>query len=64
MPGDSSCVQERVGVELTGMEIDKAVRESGDERLKRKYDSAVFVILRALALYSSVFFFFFFLLLI
>ncbi|CAM8891764.1 unnamed protein product [Rhodiola kirilowii] len=34
------------------MEIDKAIRECGDQRLKKKYDNAVFVIQRALALYS------------
>uniref|UniRef100_A0A7N0RGL5 FAD synthase n=2 Tax=Kalanchoe fedtschenkoi TaxID=63787 RepID=A0A7N0RGL5_KALFE len=34
------------------MEIDKAVRESGDRRLQRKYETAVFVIQRALVLYS------------
>ncbi|KAM7264771.1 hypothetical protein ACFE04_002454 [Oxalis oulophora] len=35
------------------MEIDKAIRESDDTRLKTKYNNAVFVIKRALALYSS-----------
>ncbi|XP_074369022.1 uncharacterized protein LOC141709031 [Apium graveolens] len=34
------------------MEIDKAIRESEDERLKTKYKNAIFVIRRALALYS------------
>lgn len=34
------------------MEIDKAIRESGDRRLKTKYDNAIYVIQRALALYS------------
>ncbi|KAK1400191.1 Phosphoadenosine phosphosulfate (PAPS) reductase family protein [Heracleum sosnowskyi] len=34
------------------MEIDKAIRESDDERLKTKYKNAIFVIRRALALYS------------
>ncbi|EPS72355.1 hypothetical protein M569_02401, partial [Genlisea aurea] len=34
------------------MEIDKAMRETDDKRLKRKYDSAIYVIRRALALYS------------
>lgn len=34
------------------MEIDKAVRESDDTRLKTKYSNAVHVIQRALALYS------------
>lgn len=36
------------------MEIDKAIRESDDERLKTKYKNAIFVIRRALALYSYV----------
>ncbi|XP_011077314.1 FAD synthase isoform X2 [Sesamum indicum] len=34
------------------MEIDKAVRESDDIRLKTKYNNAIYVIQRALALYS------------
>ncbi|XP_059428340.1 uncharacterized protein LOC132162104 isoform X2 [Corylus avellana] len=34
------------------MEIDKAIRESGDRRLKTKYEHAIYVIQRALALYS------------
>lgn len=34
------------------MEIDKAIRESDDTRLKTKYNNAVYVIQRALALYS------------
>ncbi|KAE8717017.1 hypothetical protein F3Y22_tig00110065pilonHSYRG00096 [Hibiscus syriacus] len=34
------------------MEIDKAVRESDDRRLKTKYNNAIYVIKRALALYS------------
>ncbi|KAL1541327.1 FAD synthase [Salvia divinorum] len=34
------------------MEIDKAIRESDDTRLKTKYNNAVHVIQRALALYS------------
>ncbi|KAL0409972.1 UNVERIFIED_CONTAM: FAD synthase [Sesamum latifolium] len=34
------------------MEIDEAVKESGDKRLKSKYNSAIYVIQRALALYS------------
>ncbi|KAK6231668.1 MoaB/Mog domain - like 1 [Theobroma cacao] len=34
------------------MEIDKAIRESDDTRLKTKYNNAVYVIKRALALYS------------
>ncbi|XP_057463656.1 uncharacterized protein LOC130753534 isoform X3 [Actinidia eriantha] len=34
------------------MEIDKAIRESDDRRLKTKYDNAIYVIRRALALYS------------
>ncbi|TXG58449.1 hypothetical protein EZV62_016278 [Acer yangbiense] len=38
------------------MEIDKAIRESGDQRLKTKYNNAIFVIQRALALYSFVFY--------
>lgn len=36
------------------MEIDKAIRESGDRRLKTKYEHAIYVIQRALALYSLV----------
>lgn len=36
------------------MEIDKAVRECDDRRLKTKYASAIYVIQRALALYSYV----------
>ncbi|GMY14811.1 FAD synthase [Fagus crenata] len=34
------------------MEIDKAIRESTDRRLKTKYNNAIYVIKRALALYS------------
>ncbi|GKV48398.1 hypothetical protein SLEP1_g55222 [Rubroshorea leprosula] len=34
------------------MEIDKAIRESDDRRLKTKYNNAIYVIRRALALYS------------
>ncbi|XP_024992380.1 FAD synthase-like isoform X2 [Cynara cardunculus var. scolymus] len=34
------------------MEIDKAIRESDDRRLKAKYNNAIYVIQRALALYS------------
>ncbi|XP_057478654.1 uncharacterized protein LOC130766007 isoform X2 [Actinidia eriantha] len=34
------------------MEIDKAIRESDDRRLKTKYDNSIYVIRRALALYS------------
>lgn len=34
------------------MEIDKATRESDDRRLKTKYNNAIYVIQRALALYS------------
>ncbi|XP_031261673.1 FAD synthase [Pistacia vera] len=34
------------------MEIDKAIRESDDQRLKTKYNNAIYVIRRALALYS------------
>lgn len=34
------------------MEIDKAIRESDDRRLKTKYDNALYIIRRALALYS------------
>ncbi|KAJ8753967.1 hypothetical protein K2173_001865 [Erythroxylum novogranatense] len=34
------------------MEIDKAIRESDDKRLKTKYKNAIYVIQRALALYS------------
>ncbi|XP_063949419.1 uncharacterized protein LOC108223549 isoform X2 [Daucus carota subsp. sativus] len=34
------------------MEIDKAITQSDDERLKTKYKNAIFVIRRALALYS------------
>jgi 3'-phosphoadenosine 5'-phosphosulfate sulfotransferase (PAPS reductase)/FAD synthetase len=34
------------------MEIDKAIGESDDKRLKTKYNNAIFVIKRALALYS------------
>ncbi|KAK6126164.1 hypothetical protein DH2020_040083 [Rehmannia glutinosa] len=34
------------------MEIDKAIRESDDTRLKTKYNNAIYVIQRALALYS------------
>ncbi|EYU29881.1 hypothetical protein MIMGU_mgv1a0051981mg, partial [Erythranthe guttata] len=34
------------------MEIDKAINESDDVRLKTKYNNAVYVIQRALALYS------------
>lgn len=41
------------------MEIDKAIRESDDTRLKTKYSNAVHVIQRALALYSYVPFFYF-----
>lgn len=41
------------------MEIDKAIRESDDTRLKTKYNNAVYVIQRALALYSYVPFFLF-----
>ncbi|KAK4833999.1 hypothetical protein QYF36_014729 [Acer negundo] len=37
---------------LRYMEIDKAIRESGDQRLKTKYNNAIYVIQRALALYS------------
>ncbi|WCJ34514.1 phosphoadenosine phosphosulfate (PAPS) reductase family protein [Euphorbia peplus] len=35
------------------MEIDKAIRESDDKRLKTKYNNAIYVIQRALALYST-----------
>lgn len=41
------------------MEIDKAVRESDDQRLKTKYNNAIYVIRRALALYSWVYCYFF-----
>uniref|UniRef100_A0A5B7AXI5 FAD synthase n=1 Tax=Davidia involucrata TaxID=16924 RepID=A0A5B7AXI5_DAVIN len=34
------------------MEIDKAIRESDDRRLKTKYNNAIYVIQRSLALYS------------
>ncbi|KAF8395267.1 hypothetical protein HHK36_019209 [Tetracentron sinense] len=34
------------------MEIDKAIRESDDRRLKTKYNNAIYVIQRALALYE------------
>ncbi|XP_052171901.1 uncharacterized protein LOC127787877 isoform X2 [Diospyros lotus] len=34
------------------MEIDQAIRESDDRRLKTKYNNAIYVIQRALALYS------------
>ncbi|KAK6943876.1 Phosphoadenosine phosphosulfate reductase [Dillenia turbinata] len=34
------------------MEIDKAIRECDDKRLKTKYNNAIYVIQRALALYS------------
>ncbi|XP_030926284.1 FAD synthase [Quercus lobata] len=34
------------------MEIDKAIRESNDRRLKTKYNNAIYVIKRALTLYS------------
>ncbi|KAK6942760.1 Phosphoadenosine phosphosulfate reductase [Dillenia turbinata] len=34
------------------MEIDKAIRECDDKRLKAKYNNAIYVIQRALALYS------------
>uniref|UniRef100_A0A2P2JXL5 FAD synthase n=1 Tax=Rhizophora mucronata TaxID=61149 RepID=A0A2P2JXL5_RHIMU len=34
------------------MEIDKAIRESDDRRLKTKYNNAIYVIRRALVLYS------------
>lgn len=34
------------------MEIDRAIRESDDRRLKTKYNNAIYVIQRALALYS------------
>jgi hypothetical protein len=34
------------------MEIDKAIRECDDRRLKTKYNNAIYVIQRALALYS------------
>ncbi|KAL8516713.1 hypothetical protein ACS0TY_015101 [Phlomoides rotata] len=34
------------------MEIDKAIKESDDTRLKTKYNNAIYVIQRALALYS------------
>ncbi|KAB1201481.1 FAD synthase [Morella rubra] len=34
------------------MEIDKAIRESDDRRLKTKYENAIYVIKRALALYA------------
>lgn len=34
------------------MEIDKAIRESNDRRLKTKYNNAIYVIQRALSLYS------------
>ncbi|KAK4419252.1 FAD synthase [Sesamum alatum] len=34
------------------MEIDEAIKESGDKRLKTKYNNAIYVIQRALALYS------------
>lgn len=36
------------------MEIDKAVKECDDRRLKTKYANAIYVIQRALALYSYV----------
>ncbi|CAK9159822.1 unnamed protein product, partial [Ilex paraguariensis] len=36
------------------MEIDKAIRESDDRRLKTKYNNAIYVIQRALALYSFI----------
>lgn len=36
------------------MEIEKAMGESEDKRLKTKYNNAIFVIKRALSLYSSV----------
>ncbi|CAK9160788.1 unnamed protein product [Ilex paraguariensis] len=36
------------------MEIDKAIRESDDRRLKTKYNNAIYVIQRALALYSAM----------
>ncbi|KAK7852614.1 hypothetical protein CFP56_038517 [Quercus suber] len=35
------------------MEIDKAIRESNDRRLKTKYNNAIYVIKRALTLYSD-----------
>ncbi|CAK7343192.1 unnamed protein product [Dovyalis caffra] len=38
---------------LGNMEIDKAIRESDDRRLKTKYNNAIYVIKRALALYST-----------
>lgn len=34
------------------MEIDRAIRGSDDRRLKTKYDNAIYVIRRALALYK------------
>lgn len=40
------------------MEIDKAIGESDDKRLKTKYNNAIFVIKRALALYSWALFLF------
>ena len=36
------------------MEIERAVRGSGDARLRAKYDAAVYIIRRAYALYPYV----------
>ncbi|KAK8621811.1 hypothetical protein V6N13_081243 [Hibiscus sabdariffa] len=44
--------KERKSFPLKDMEIDKAIRESDDRRLKTKYNNAIYVIKRALALYS------------
>ena len=35
-----------------GMEIDKAIRDCDDRRLKTKYNNAIYVVKRALSLYS------------
>lgn len=40
------------------MEIDKAIRQSDDRRLKTKYNNAIYVIQRALALYTYASFIF------
>lgn len=37
------------------MEIDKAIRDCDDRRLKTKYNNAIYVIQRALSLYEYVF---------
>lgn len=37
-----------------GMEIDKAIRDCDDRRLKTKYNNAIYVVKRALSLYSWV----------